>query len=573
MREEDRSELGVPVWVPVGGQGHALAVRVHRPRVGRIRRVLVLAPPFGREQVISSRTLRVLAVRAARDHGALVLRSAWSGTGESTGPLPQDPAREWAEDLIRLIRTGRELAPGAAVSVIGLRLGAAVAAAALEHPEAPEATVLWEPIDGRRFVREQRALRRLSIDQPSESEGVELPGVLLSRQQAGSLKSLELPEDAQQRTGAQVLSASDRSVIEKVYAVASRDAQVPLEIVDEVIRRAVAAEPAAERHAEDAPTAASAGRMLSDLPRRWTSPGPDGRQILQEFVEIGPHRLPGVLTTAVDAPTESSAMSGMLLVAADAEPMDGPTGLWARAARDLAARGTVVLRSDRRGIGEGADPQQLREPMPYTEEAVDDVREALGFLLGRVEGPVVSAGLCSGAWFALRCARDGADRVALLNTIAWTPRGSYYWRYYREGLLQQALGGRQALLEAPESWKGRLKQRLKAGRDLARRSMPAPLRRGLSRVGLMQSVGQMFHEPSTMPPVTLYVGADDEGSFAAAGGRREAHRLRRRGFDFRVEPLGDADHALLAASSRRLALAALHDAAGTKPVDCGAVAA
>ncbi|MBN6752701.1 hypothetical protein JRG18_04075 [Kocuria palustris] len=572
MSEEDQSELGVPVWVPAGDQGHALAARVHRPRRGRIRRILVLAPPFGREQVISSRTLRVLAVRAARDHGALVLRSSWSGTGESTEPLRQDPARAWARDLIQLIRTGRELAPGAAVTVIGLRLGAAVAASVLEHPEAPEAAVLWEPIDGRRFVREQRALRRLSIEQPSDPGGVEIPGVLLTSQQAGSLKSLKLPEDGQQRAGVQMLSASDRTAVEKVYAVASRDAEVPVEIVEEVIRRATDAAPAAERMTTWQPTADSAGRLLADLPRRWLSPGPEGTRIVQEFVEIGPHGLPGVLTAA-DSPADLSRMPGMLLVAADAEPMDGPTGLWARAARDLAARGSVVLRSDRRGIGEGADPQQLREPMPYTEEAVEDVREALGFLRGRIDRPVVSAGLCSGAWFALRCARDGADRVVLLNTIAWTPRGAYYWRYYRDGLLQQALGGREALLAAPESWKGRLKHRLKAARDLARQGMPGPLRRGLSRLGLMQSVGQMFRDPATTPPVTVYVGADDEASFAAAGGRREVQRLRRRGFDIRVEPLGDADHALLAASSRRLALVALHDAVGSEPIDRGASAA
>lgn len=572
MREEDRPELGAPVWMPVGDQGHALAVRVHRPRTGRIRRIFVLAPPFGREQVISSRTLRVLAVRAARDHGALVLRSSWSGTGESTDQLPEDPAGVWARDLIELIRMGRSMAPGAAVTVIGLRLGAAVAASVLEHPEAAEASVLWEPIDGRRFVREQRALRRLSIDQPSDPEGVELPGVLLSRQQAGSLRSLELPEDLEQRAGVQVLTAVERTVIEKVYAVASRDAAVPLEIVDDVIRRALGAESGSVRSSGPGPDAEAVGRKLIGLPRRWSAPGPEGQRILQEFIEIGPHRLPGMLT-AVDGPAELPVMPGMLLVAADAEPMDGPTGLWARAARDLAARGSVVLRSERRGIGEGADPEQLREPMPYTEEAVEDVREALTFLRTRIDRPVVSAGLCSGAWFALRCARDGADRIALLNTIAWTPRGSYYWRYYRDGLLQQALGGRQALLAAPESWKGRLKHRLKSARDLARQRMPGPLRRGLSCLGLMQSVGQMFRDPASMPPVTLYVGADDEASFAAAGGRREAHRLRRRGFDLRVEPLGDADHALLAASSRRLALAALHDAVGTEPIDGGASAA
>lgn len=563
MNEQGHLELGEPRWLPLGDQ--ALAVRVHRPQTEDIRRIIVLAPPFGREQVISSRTLRVLAIRAARDHAALVLRPSWSGTGESTGELPADPAAAWAAELLELISAGRRLAPGTPVSVIGLRLGAAVAASILGEPGAAESTVLWEPVAGRRFVREHQALRRISISQPVAASGVELPGVLLTDDQAASLGRLRLPGQTAQTPGAEVVIAEDRVTIEKAYGVASRDAVVPLEIIDDVIRRAAPPiVPVAGATAEKGISPAQATRALADWPRSWVAPGSGGAPVRQEFVEIGPHRVPGVITSparAAHAP-DRGTMAGMVLAAADAEPMDGPTGLWARTARDLAEEGITVLRSDRRGIGDGASPEALTEPMPYTEEAVEDVREAIAALRQRVAGPIVGAGLCSGAWFALRCAHDGLDRVALINTIAWTPRGAYYWRYYRDGVIKQALGGHSALQADPSSWRSQLKERLKTVRDVSRRSMPSSLRRALSRSGMMQSVGQMFSDPRTMPPVVVYIGAEDEAIFDAAGGRREAQRLRSQGFRIRVESLGDTDHALLAASSRELAVEALRDAAG-----------
>ena len=45
--------LGTARWLPGGVYGEALAVHVHRPSEGPVRAAIVLAPPVGREQVIS----------------------------------------------------------------------------------------------------------------------------------------------------------------------------------------------------------------------------------------------------------------------------------------------------------------------------------------------------------------------------------------------------------------------------------------------------------------------------------------------------------------------------------------
>lgn len=593
--------LGTARWLPGGVYGEALAVHVHRPSEGPVRAAIVLAPPVGREQVISYRTLRVLAIRAAARAGAVVLRPSWSGVGESTGRLPADPAGAWHEDLLRLIAAAREAAPGAAVSVIGLRLGAAVAAGALQHPEAAERTVLWEPVDGRRFVREHRALRRMSEGLPP-AEGIELPGLSLSAEQAASLAALRLPSDQalHGRGDVSILraAAQDRVGAERMYAVASRDARVPLEVLDRVIALAVpsseertaqrssAGASGSERH--HAQTATAPAPELA-WPRHWDSPLRDGLlAVRSEFVTIGPHRLPGVLTRPEpgqapeaqasrpssgaawgrDGGPSSGHAAGLLLIAADAEPMDGPTGLWARMARELAGQGMTVLRAERRGIGEAGDPSCLREPMPYTEEAVEDVNRSAAWLRRRVDGPVAASGLCSGAWMALRCAAE-LDLVILINNIAWSPEGGYYWRYYRDGAMQRLLGGRERLSRDPEGRRARLKERLKAMRAAVLRRAPLWLLEAAARTGQVQSVSQMFRDSSAMPPVDLHLGDGDRETFDMAGGLRQVSALRRRGFCLRVMFLGEADHALLADTSRQRAAAALRRSLGLPEPETG----
>lgn len=572
--------LGTARWVPSSTDGEALAVHVHRPSDGAVRRALVLAPPIGREQVISYRTLRVLAIRAASQAGAVVLRPTWSGIGESTGPLPSEPASAWRADLLRLIAAAREAAPGAEVTVVGLRLGAAVAASVVDVPGGAERTVAWEPVSGRRFVREHRALRRMSLETAESPERIELPGLVLSPEQADSLKSLRLPADdvLQRRGDVRVVRAGEhqRAQAEGMYAVASRDARVPLGLVDEVIAAAMPAQGMRDVVAPDD----DAGAPERRWPRHWDSPARSGLVgVRSEFVAVGEHLLPGVLARPVpgarssrpeDEPADERPghAAGLLLIAADAEPMDGPTGLWARMARDLAGQGMTVLRAERRGIGEAGDPSCLREPMPYTEEAVEDVNRSAAWLRRRVDGPVAASGLCSGAWMALRCAAE-LDLVILINNIAWSPEGGYYWRYYRDGAMQRLLGGRERLSRDPEGRRARLKERLKVMRAAVLRRAPLWLLEAAARTGQVQSVSQMFRDSSTMPPVDLHLGDGDRETFDMAGGLRQVSALRRRGFCLRVMFLGEADHALLADTSRQRAAAALRRSLGLPEPETG----
>ena len=105
---------------------------------------------------------------------------------------------------------------------------------------------------------------------------------------------------------------------------------------------------------------------------------------------------------------------------------------------------------------------------------------------------------------------DGSpDLAILLNSVAWTPDGDYYWRFYRDGAVQRLLGGRERLGRDPHAWRARLKQRLKTARRVVLSTMP---------------LWQRFGVPATArASLAVYNGQDDVDQLVA--GLKTAMRL------------------------------------------------
>lgn len=526
------SSRGVPGWLEVGTE--ALSVVTHVPST-RVRGVMVIAPSMGRESVVAHRALRVLALTAVAQ-GLLVLRFDWRGTGESTGATPSQPAVDWVEDLRGVVALGRSMASSAPVTVVGLRLGAAVAAAAMATEGAADHTIGWEPVEGKRWLREHKALRKLSLDQSPESAGAEVDGAWFDDAAAASIRDLKLPPESRDRRWSPYLDP-DRAAAEATYAAASRDARVPRAAIQDIVAQVV------DHSRPDCSVAAPEGAVLPVVHTHVV----DGVAVREEFVEIGPDRLPGTVTEPAN---RAAASKAAVLVPADAEPRDGPTGLWARTARLLAARGVCVLRTDRRDMGEAAGLSRDDQPMPYAERTVEDTVRAVCHHADRTGLPVVGVGLCSGAWLLLRQAQDlPLERVVAINNLAWSPRAEFYVRFYTDGVISGALGGRQALLNNPGSWRSRLKEVLKSLRSLTQRRLPTVFRPLLSRFGLTQHVGQLLSAQS--PETVLAMGREDLEALERVGGQREVRRLCKRGAAIRVIDLGDIDHALISYRGRQ----------------------
>lgn len=117
----------------------------HPPRENPRDAGVVLCYPFGQEYMRAHRAFRQLALLLTRK-GYHVLRFDYRGTGDSSGDMDGVTADDWVADVGSAIAELREVAGVSSVSVVGLRLGALVAAAACSGRDDIDRLVMWDPI-------------------------------------------------------------------------------------------------------------------------------------------------------------------------------------------------------------------------------------------------------------------------------------------------------------------------------------------------------------------------------------------------------------------------------------------
>lgn len=125
----------------------------HPPR-GSGERAAVICPSWGPEYQYAHRALRVTARRLA-ERGFHVLRFDYSGTGDSWGDGTDGDVVRWCRDIALAVDELRALSGVPRVDLVGLRLGAFLAAAAAAGRDDVRGLVLWDPvIDGRAWIGE-----------------------------------------------------------------------------------------------------------------------------------------------------------------------------------------------------------------------------------------------------------------------------------------------------------------------------------------------------------------------------------------------------------------------------------
>ncbi|HEY6551982.1 MAG TPA: alpha/beta hydrolase, partial [Vicinamibacteria bacterium] len=135
---------------------------LHTPPTGESggRSAVVLCAPVGQEYMRSHRTLRELAGRLSQS-GFHVLRFDYYGCGDSGGTALEGDLDQWTSDVGAAIDEARDGSGLDRVSLVGLRLGAALAARASVRRTDLDRVVFWEPVvDGRGHLEEQLDLHR-----------------------------------------------------------------------------------------------------------------------------------------------------------------------------------------------------------------------------------------------------------------------------------------------------------------------------------------------------------------------------------------------------------------------------
>ena len=404
----------------------------HEPAEGRSRPAVVLAAPFGWEEIASHRALRDWADYLAA-HGHPVFRLDLPGTGDSAGgPRDRDLLGAWYAAVGRAAACARAEAGARTVVGIGIGLGGlllyeAAARGELDH------LVLWAvPSRGRTLVRELSAFAALETARIVESGSPEPPplpaqtfapgGFLLAAETIAALSAVDLssrPLPAETRVllldrdgikpdtalqSALVAGGNDLTVASgngySAMLAEPDKARTPLEVFDTVQawldEPPVAGKPAGSP--EPAGSSASELRLDGLAERPLTVTAPSGRL-------IGISATPGGETGPLTA----------VFLNAGAVRRIGPHRLWVDTARRWARRGIPSLRLDLEGIGDSDGDAEVFANVAefYEPRFTAQVRAGLDELERQQLGDrFVVVGLCSGSSWAFQTALEDPRIVA-----------------------------------------------------------------------------------------------------------------------------------------------------------------
>ncbi len=119
---------------------------------------VLVCGPAPQEYMRTHWAVRKLAGLLAR-RGFPVMRFDYFGTGDSAGETEEGRPRLWVEDVSAAARELLDVSGAYALSAVGLRLGASLAALASAEGLDLEDLVLWEPVvHGPSYIEELRAI-------------------------------------------------------------------------------------------------------------------------------------------------------------------------------------------------------------------------------------------------------------------------------------------------------------------------------------------------------------------------------------------------------------------------------
>ncbi|WP_440224176.1 hypothetical protein ACQQ2N_02915 [Dokdonella sp. MW10] len=420
-----------PVWL--GDDTRATFAWLHRPAVAGDT-ALVIVPPFGYEAICAHRTLRRLAELAA-ESGLLALRVDPDGTGDSAGDDLDDARIDaWVASVGK--GCDRARAEGATRLVLaGLRLGAAWAVLAARLRDDVVGLVAIAPVvQGKRFLRESRMLQRalgLPLAAPREGEPLgELIGFAITPDTHAALERLDLaalPAPA---------PAPDVLVLERADLAASTAWPVQLGVLGAHVEQRVFdgyTEMMLDPHRSTVPerlldaVVAFARKGMTVHDERSAH---DGAPVCREStgaridaLREAPVTLASGARGVATLPA-ATPRAALVLLNAGATPRIGPNRLHVRLARQLASRGTLVLRIDLRGLGDSPPADGVEAGTVYPGVAATaDVAAAVAMARGLGAPHVTVAGVCAGAFHALQAAFDGTpfDAVIAINPLTFRP--------------------------------------------------------------------------------------------------------------------------------------------------------
>lgn len=436
---------------------------------------VVIASPISYEHLHSYRSLRHLADELAKQ-GFAVLRFDWHGCGDSAGAdHDSDRLTTWERNLADAVQWMQEQAEQSSVSVVGLRMGASIAA--LVSRQFPiENLVLWAPIlKGKSYVREMQAIDMTgeARSQELETNVIEAGGFLLNESTAAEIGTIQLQENLPGCQELLVVSDSDFAADNR-FVSACRNEGIGTDHAIIGGLREMLAEPHRSQVPKDALSKIvewlSQRRPALEVPicfhgfSESSSLTEAGFQEQSIRISENPD-LFGILTSPPH--DDLSNLPVVLLLNAGATTRIGPGRLNVHLARRLAETGFRSFRLDFQGLGDSLQSIPERENDSYASTVFRDIQITIE-KLRKNHGlkSCVLVGLCSGAYASFQAAAQ-LNEATIRESILINPL-TFFWK---EGMTIDDDPGRhlirqhyyRSVMRDPEKWVRFLTGRSKTG--------------------------------------------------------------------------------------------------------------
>jgi alpha-beta hydrolase superfamily lysophospholipase len=425
---------------------------------------VVVCAPFGYEAICAHRSLRAFAEEIARS-GIPTLRFDYAGTGDSSDPEGTvDQVALWTQDILAAAQELKARTGVERVCLLGIRLGALLAArasieaAAQGAPGLIESLICVGPVlSGRRYLRELRLTQRFGdglSGSAEEGQGaarggqnqLEAGGFCLPAATVEALGRLDLGSQPPPVRSMLILD-NDKLPVAKRWSESLSGAgmairyltmpglvemamtpphfaQVPHPMIEAscewLAADAVAGAATAVPH--DTGECAKEALALPDAILLATE-YPDPSAAIRERAVFLPTDVPlfGIVT---EPPACEKRRRCVILLNPAADYHIGASRMYVSLARRWATRGYYVLRMDLGGVGDSATRPGKIDDEVFPDEAIEDVRSAIDFMRARFgAADITVAGLCSGAYHALRAAaaRLPIHRILMVNPL------NFFW--------------------------------------------------------------------------------------------------------------------------------------------------